>query len=283
MANIVLSAKPGNQWTFNELAGLNISIEAVAAPSFFGSALPDLQTDPTLLAHPVLIENVTHPSDAISKDNSLFFRYLRHATRRFTLGPATDSAVNDFTAFLLRMLDYDEPKGLVHQRMELDLMMCGQWVTAKPDVVIMNDQDYILLVQVRIHLISLRDEQLMELQRYMPQAEAEPQLIAAAIAAHYENNRRLRTLGLPTVAAKAFAGIIMIGTAPTFYQIPVSEALVEAVGTGQYPPVATVVRKLFPPVHNMRDHLCDGMVPLANRQIILQCLGAFRQVSVCFV
>ncbi|KAJ7306836.1 hypothetical protein DFH08DRAFT_793238 [Mycena albidolilacea] len=263
MANIVLSAKPSNQWTFNELAGLNISIEAVAAPSFFGSALPDLQTDPTLLAHPVLIENLTHPSDAISKDNSLFFRYLRHATRRFTLGPATDSAVNDFTAFLLRMLDYDEPKGLVHQRMELDLMMCGQWVTAKPDVVIMNDQDYILLVQ-----------------RYTRQAEAEPQLIAAAIAAHYENNRRLRTLGLPTVAAKAFAGIIMIGTAPTFYQIPVSEALVEAVGTGQYPPVATVVRKLFPPVHNMRDHLCDGMVPLANRQIILQCLGAFRQFVV---
>ncbi|KAJ7220862.1 hypothetical protein GGX14DRAFT_676259 [Mycena pura] len=59
--------------------------------------------------------------------------------------------------------------------------------------------------------------------------------------------------------------------------IPVSEALVKGVSRGQYPPVATVVRKLVPPVHDLRDHLYDGMVPLANRQIILQCLGAFRQ------
>ncbi|KAJ7934566.1 hypothetical protein B0H13DRAFT_1543786, partial [Mycena leptocephala] len=191
-----------------------------------------------------------------------------------------DSAADDFTAFLLRMLDYDEPRGLVHQRKELDLIMCGRQVTAKPDVVIMNDQDYILLVQVRIRLILLRDERPIQLQHYTPQAETEPQLIAVAIAAHYENNRRRRTLGLPKVTAKIFAGIIMIGTAPTFNQIPVSEALVEAVGRGQYPPAATVVRKLVPPVHNMTDYFCDGMVPLANRQIILQCLGAFRQVCV---
>ncbi|KAJ7775618.1 hypothetical protein DFH07DRAFT_799221 [Mycena maculata] len=259
MANIFLSAKSGNQWTFNELAGLNISIGTVDALSFFGSALPDPQTDPTLLAHPVLMSNETLPAGLISKDDRRFFGYLRDVTHRFPLGPATDSAVDDLTAFLLRMLDYDEPRGLVHQRMELDLTMCSQRVTAKPDVVIMNDQDYILLVQ-----------------HYTPEAEAEPQLIAAAIAAHYENNRHRRTLGLPTVTAKVFAGIIMIGTAPTFYQIPVSEALVEAVDRGQYPPAATAVRKLIPPVHNLTDHFYDGMAPLANRRIIFQCLGAFR-------
>ncbi|KAJ7036800.1 hypothetical protein C8F04DRAFT_465639 [Mycena alexandri] len=204
-------------------------------PFFLRKRITDPQTDPTLLAHPVLIEKLTHPSEAISKEDSLFFRYLRHATRRFAVGPATDSAVNDFTAFLLRMLDYDEPN-VVHQRMELDLIMCGQQVTAKPDLVIMDDWDYLLLVQ---------------LQRYTAQAEAEPQLIAAAIAAHYENNRRLRVVGLPTVAAKVFPGIIMIGTAPVFYRIPVSEALVDAVSRGEYPPVTTVVRKLNPPVHKI--------------------------------
>ncbi|KAJ7895811.1 hypothetical protein B0H13DRAFT_1885421 [Mycena leptocephala] len=246
MANILLSAKSGNQWTFNELAGLNISIETVDALSFFGSALPDPQTDPTLLAHPVLMSKETLPTGLISKDD-------RH------------SAVDDLTAFLLRMLDYDEPRSLVHQHMELDLTMCSQRVTAKPDV----------CVSVKS---LLRDEQPMELQHYTPEAEVEPLLIAAAIAAHYENNRRRRTLGLSTVTAKVFAGIIMIGTAPTFYQIPVSEALVEAVGRGQYPPAATVVRKLVPPVHNLTDHFCHGMVPLANRRIIFQCLGAFRPV-----
>ena len=43
MANIILPAKSGNQWMFNEPAGLNISIETVDVPSFFGSALPDPQ------------------------------------------------------------------------------------------------------------------------------------------------------------------------------------------------------------------------------------------------
>ncbi|KAJ6465570.1 hypothetical protein DFH09DRAFT_957204, partial [Mycena vulgaris] len=243
---------------------LNISIEAVDASAFFGSALPDLEADPTLLAHP---RYLAHPSEPISKDDSLFFRYMQHVTRRFPLGPATDRAIDDFAAFLLRMLDYDEPKGLVHQRMELDLLMCGQQVTVKPDVVVMDERDYILLVQ---------------LQRFMPQAEAEPQLIAAAIAAHYVNNRRRRTIGLPTVAAKAFAGIVMIGTAPTFYQIPVSEALVDAVARGHYPAAATVVKKLKPPVDNLRHYFSDGMENLDNRKIILQCLGAFRQVSECF-
>ncbi|KAJ7934935.1 hypothetical protein B0H13DRAFT_2477568 [Mycena leptocephala] len=178
-------------------------------PSFFGSALPDPQTDPTLLAHPVLMSKETLPTELISKDDRRFFGYLRDVTHRFPLGPATDSAVDDLTAFLLRMLDYDEPRSLVHQHMELDLTMCSQRVTAKPDV----------CVSVKS---LLRDEQPMELQHYTPEAEIEPLLIAAAIAAHYENNRRRRTLGLSTVTAKVFAGIIMIGTAPTFYQIPAS-------------------------------------------------------------
>jgi hypothetical protein len=123
---------------------------------------------------------------------------------------------------------------------------------------------------------------MMELQLYTYQADAEIQLIAAAIAARHENRRR-RTLGFPRVAAKTYSGIVMIGTAPTFYQIPVSEALVQAVNSGLDPPAATVVRKHRPPVDRVRDYLEDGMVPLANRKLILQCVGACKQVSVYFV
>ncbi|KAJ7067817.1 hypothetical protein C8F01DRAFT_1115826 [Mycena amicta] len=262
---MVLSPKSADRWTTHELAALNISIETVDAPSFFGNPLPDPSSDPTLLAHPVLIQNLTHPSssEAISKDHSLFFRYLQHATGRFPLGTARDHAIDDFTASLLRLLDYDEPKRFVHQHLELDLLMCRESVTAKSDVVIMDHQDHLLIVQ-----------------HSTPDAQNEPRLIAAAIAAHYENNRRRWGVGLPTVPARVFPGILMIGTTPTFYQIPVSEALVEAVGIGQYPPAATVVKKLFPPTDSMRNHLADGMVPLANRQLILQCFGAFRRFVV---
>ncbi|KAF8206162.1 hypothetical protein K438DRAFT_1816697, partial [Mycena galopus ATCC 62051] len=133
------------------------------------------------------------------------------------------------------MLDYDEPNHLVHQYMELDLLMCGKL-----------------------------------LQHDMGQASPEPQLIAAAIAAHYENNRRRRNIGFPKMAAKTYAGIIMIGTAPMLTRS-------QAINRGQSPPAATVVRKLFPPVHNMKDYLHDGMVALVHRQIALQCLGAFKK------
>ncbi|KAJ7819974.1 hypothetical protein B0H13DRAFT_2682400 [Mycena leptocephala] len=232
------------------MAPWQTTIEIVDAPSFSGSVLHDPQTDPTLL------------SEGISKENSLFFRYLRHATRAFPLGPLTDCAINDFTAFLLSMLEYDdEPKRLVHLGMELDLMMCGKRVAVNLDVVIMHNQDYILLVQCL----------------YTHQADAEIRLIAAAIAAHHENRRR-RALGFPRAAAQTYPGIVMIGTALTFYQIPVSEALVQAVNSGLDPPAATVVRKLRPPVDRVRNYLEDGMVLLANRKLILQCLGAFKQV-----
>jgi hypothetical protein len=181
------------------------------------------------------------------------------------------------------MLEYDdEPKRLVHLGMELDLMMCGKRVAVNLDVVIMHNQDYILLVQcVFIRLISWRDKQLMDFQLYTHQADAEIRLIAAAIAAHHENRRR-RALGFPRAAAQTYPGIVMIGTALTFYQIPVSEALVQAVNSGLDPPAATVVRKLRPPVDRVRNYLEDGMVLLANRKLILQCLGAFKQASVYF-
>lgn len=45
------------------------------------------------------------------------------------------------------MLDYDEPERVIHQRLEIGFFMCGQTVKAKPDVVVMDEEDYILLVQ----------------------------------------------------------------------------------------------------------------------------------------
>ncbi|KAF7375435.1 hypothetical protein MSAN_00431400 [Mycena sanguinolenta] len=160
-------------------------------------------------------------------------------------------------------MDYDEPNGVVHQRMELHMLMCGEQVNARPNVVVMNDDlDYTLVLQLDL-----------------PHAEAEPQLIAAAIAAHYENNRRRRQLGFPTVVTKVYPGIVMIGSTPTFYLIPVSEALAVAVCQGRYPSEPTVVKKLSTPVDDMREYIEKGMEYLPNRRIIFQLLGAFKQTT----
>jgi hypothetical protein len=116
----------------------------------------------------------------------------------------------------------------------------------------------------------------------MSKIDPEPQLIAEAIAAFYENNKALRAAGLPTLQSKTFAGITMVGTAPTFYKIPVTEELLTSLATSQYPPQATIVEKFFPPVPSLARLSNDGMRPLANRRIIFQCFEALKQFVVSY-
>ncbi|KAJ7457269.1 hypothetical protein B0H11DRAFT_2199785 [Mycena galericulata] len=251
-----ISPKSGSDWTENELNALNVTIETLDPISFFGSPLPAPTVDP------IFLNNLKRPSGQISKDNRLFFRYLEDATGSFPSGSPAESAV-DFVAFLLKIMDYDEPERVVHQRQEIGFLMCGHKVNAKPDVVLMDDENYILLVQ--------------EAKRQLSPDGAEPQLIAAAVAAYSANIRFRNALGLPPVTSKVFAGIVMLGTALTFYKIPISSELVTAISSAQYPLNATVVSKLVPPVPDLYRYLNEGMVPLENRRIVFHCLTAFKQ------
>jgi hypothetical protein len=72
----------------------------------------------------------------------------------------------------------------------------------------------------------------------------------------------------------------MSGTAPTFYRIPVTEELVDAISCAQHPPNQIVVDKLVPPVPHLHSYMLDGIIPLENRRIVIQCLEAFKQVRV---
>ncbi|KAK6974770.1 hypothetical protein R3P38DRAFT_3411506 [Favolaschia claudopus] len=242
MSRIILSAKSGSDWTDNELHALNITVETLNTDSFFGSS-----SLPTSTVDPVLLANVKRPSGPLSKSSRLFFRYLEDAAGAFPLGTPAESAVDDFAAFLLSMMDYDEPERIVHQRLEIGFLMCGQSVCAKPVIVVMDGEKYILLVQ---------------------EDKAEPQLIAEAVAAFAANNRRRKALGLPSIASQVFAGII-----------PISTELATAIGRAQYPTQVTFVSKLVPPVPNLANYISEGMVPLENRRIVFQCLTAFKQVN----
>ncbi|OAX43113.1 hypothetical protein K503DRAFT_766100 [Rhizopogon vinicolor AM-OR11-026] len=67
---------------------------------------------------------------------------------------------------------------------------------------------------------------------------------------------------------------------PTFYMIPVTEELVDAISHTQRPPNQIVVDKLVPPVPYLHIYISDGIISLENRRIIIQCLEAFKQVRV---
>lgn len=74
----------------------------------------------------------------------------------------------------------------------------------------------------------------------------------------------------------------MAGTTASFYRIPVTIELNLAVATGSTPPTATVIQRLILPVTDMAEYWRDGMVPLHNRWIVLQCFLALKSHMVSY-
>jgi len=138
MANLVRSAKSGSHWTKNELLAFNIRVTAVDMPAFFGCT--ELPPAPNF---PVFLNNLGRPDGPLPKDERQFFQYMQLAQQ----ASSEESAVDDFAAFILRTLGYDEPNCVVRLRKEMSFYMAGVSVDAKADVCVMNDLDYLLLVQ----------------------------------------------------------------------------------------------------------------------------------------
>jgi hypothetical protein len=108
MANILLSAKSGSDWSDNELTAFNIQVDSVDAATFFNMGqLPDP------LVSPVILTNESRPQGPLAKRDRLFFQYMKDAVK------GEKSLVNDFAAFILGMFEYDEPERVIHQRKEV--------------------------------------------------------------------------------------------------------------------------------------------------------------------
>ncbi|KAG7085784.1 hypothetical protein E1B28_003325 [Marasmius oreades] len=252
--NIICSAKSGGDWTQNELDAFNIHVVVEDMATFFGS--PNL---PAPTVDPIILTDLYTPSGPLTKSTRLFFRYLGDIIGSFPYS----SAIVTFTSHLLGLLGYDEPDRVLHHQTEIRFIMCGARVEAKPDICLLDsDDEYILLVQ--------------EDKRRRSTENPESQLIAGAIAAFHENDRRRSLLGLPAAQAKTFVGITIFSTVPTFYKIPITSDLLRSVRTGQFPPQQTVVHKLITPFP-FRKTYRNGMHPLENRRIVLQCFEALKR------
>ncbi|THU95961.1 hypothetical protein K435DRAFT_966196 [Dendrothele bispora CBS 962.96] len=193
------------------------NIEAVSkeVDKFFDQPLPEHLDK----ISPVLLNSLDEPPDASEADSD-FFGYLEDA---IAIPPDEESFVGDFVVVVLKLMGYASGRRrIIHQRREISFEMCGQKVDAKMDVCVMERGalKYLLLVQ--------------EDKRHLYKVDPEPlnQLIAEAIAAFYQNNILRERAGLARVSDAVIPGINMLGSAPTFYKIPVSEALVKAIITG---------------------------------------------------
>jgi hypothetical protein len=78
------------------------------------------------------------------------------------------------------------------------------------------------------------------------------------------------------VNSQTFPGITMVGVVPIFYRIPVTAELVQCVQAGRYSPEPTMVQRCIPPVPDRDAYPEEGLVPLVNRRIVLQCFEAFK-------
>ncbi|PFH50005.1 hypothetical protein AMATHDRAFT_75875 [Amanita thiersii Skay4041] len=196
------------------------------------------------LPHPIvpdeLLTNLTADNMKIDEN----YKPLRYMDMAMFPVPGEESAVVDFATFRLPT---------VNRRSHV-----------KTDVCIVDSNDDILLL-------------IQEDKQYMEPKDSVPQLIAEAIAAFQANNHRRAVLGQRPIDHKVIPGIILKGTAPVFYKIPVTTQLAESVALGVYPSALTVVHTHLPAMGRWARRQNEGMKPLNNRATMLSCYEAFKR------
>ncbi|KAI6019048.1 hypothetical protein PISMIDRAFT_110908 [Pisolithus microcarpus 441] len=256
MATIIRNAKSSNDWTINELDAYNISIVSEDCVTFFGTDILPLPNH-----HHDLINNLT-ADEMENEDSYRVVHYMDLATNRV---PDEESAVDDFVMQLLHMMGYATRAASrdLHSHKAIPFLICGEWKNAKADVCVMDGYEILLVVQ--------------EDKCHMQLGDPNAQLITTAIAAVQNNNQMQSILGSDVLDFKEMAGIIMIGTHLTFFKIPVTKELIQAMQRGQFPSTPTIISMHLPTLPRPAKHVREGMQPLDNRHVIITCFEAFKQ------
>ncbi|KAG1751461.1 uncharacterized protein EDB91DRAFT_1298392 [Suillus paluster] len=239
-AKLIRSPKSGSEWTTNELIAYNITVATQPPWEFFlQNHEPPLEgVDPSLIDSPLDADNVTDATHT-------YLSYLDLATHA-----GQEILIDDFARETLRVCGYLE-RGLVlstHYSIPLTISGDNRRTAQTDDKTIYNS------------------------------TQPEPQVIAGAIAAYQYNNEKRQSRELPILDTMTIPCITLVGTRPTFYLVPVTQALSVAVVTGQYPEVPTKVVKCVTFLgHNHRSS--EGMETPKYRRLAFQRFVAFRDLA----
>ncbi|KIJ91193.1 hypothetical protein K443DRAFT_29646, partial [Laccaria amethystina LaAM-08-1] len=105
--------------------------------------------------------------------------------------------------------------------------------------------------------------------------DPEGQVVAQAIAVFQFNNRKRGEYGLPLLETMTIPCITMAGTRPTFYLVPVTRELSNAVLLGEYPLTQTRVLKCVTVGVSAR-HTVEGMENIHYRELVFRRVLAFK-------
>lgn len=267
MANLIVSAKSGNDWGLNELKYFRIDFENIHKfNDFFGVDEPILTgVIDEIARYPInIFENIDNLLNTGSKDISKFIKHLIFATNIYS---NNETNVDTFAEHMLEMFEYDIGTNIIGMRAELNLDMCGIKVYAKPDVYLedLNRKIKLLIQEDKSYNVSSSMDFDLRI--------TESQMVAEAIAAFQTNNRNRRNQGIPEENNVVFPCIIMLGTYPIFYLFEITKELADNIMFGIYPKIDTIIKKYQIP----------SLIPYGNtlfdvdkRYKIFQCYTAFR-------
>jgi hypothetical protein len=258
MANLIRSAKSTSDWTAGELIAYNITVVTQSPQVFFrGNTEPSLgDVDRSLI-------NSTVDADSLTDSTSHYLASLNWATNA-----SQECFINDFARETLRILGFAELDLVLITYFTIPLTICGDIsCTAQTGVCLVTPQ------QLMILLVFQGDKS-----AFNSMTRPEPQVIAEAIAVYQYNNRRRQMAGLPTLEAMTIPCITIVDMRPTFYLVPVTQALSNAVVTSQYPENPTTVVKcvtFLGPNHQYSE----GMETPEYRRVAFQHFVAFKSLA----
>jgi hypothetical protein len=149
MANLIRSAKSGNDWTFADLQAYNIRILTIDTEEFFG--VPHL---PAPTVDPIILNNIEAPvSSHLSPDICTFFHLLRKVTPpmpKYDCDPAAHEEppyIVNFSFHILHdLLRFSLPDRWVTRHYALRFIVGGKLVEAKLDIALLDSKKCILLI-----------------------------------------------------------------------------------------------------------------------------------------
>jgi hypothetical protein len=280
MANRIRSARSASQWTRSELVDYRIRTVDDNVRDFFRihtGILPDATVDD------IILNNLHEPAGIPIPDQVQQFFALLYEVDPGDAPAGPELDVDAFSHHLLEISNLVTPGREVELRQNLPFIMSGQGVSAMPDVVLRSLQNHIILVQedkVSNGFPILSQPHISDTATRAKRKQGrshegvEPQLVAQAVGAFRSDNRHRIEMGLPPFRRRGYMGIIMIGTAPYFYKIQITERLKEAIECAESPMANTILHR-FIPIEDA-GFLDDGMVPLHNRRVCFQCFEALR-------
>jgi len=246
----------GRKWTQHELTTYNVTISPLPPAKFFLDPDPSFEhIDPAILGS-LDYDNRIFPSIDVTR-----FLYSLHPA----IKPTRQGFLVDFAAATLTFLGFEEDRGLVVSR--LPFASGESHAVVRTDACLLNPYLNFALLVVIVDEILTGD------------TDAEPRVIAAAIAAFQFNNRNRKGLGLRPLDTMTIPCIKMTGTRPTFYLVPVTEALSRAITRGEHPAAQTRALRCRTAATTHAKRLSIGMEDIEYRKLALKRFLAFKALA----